>query len=575
MPVYNADIANVFDEIADYLEIDGENPFRVRAYRNAARTVRGLGPELKDMVAQKEDLSQLPGIGKELTAKIHEILNTGTARALKKLQAKIPPEVRQILKLPNLGPKRVRVLYHDLKIQSLDELRQAAKDGRIRELPGFGKKTENQLLAAVEAHAERELRFKIADVRPFAESLLSALKKVEGVKQVVVAGSYRRSVETVGDLDILVIADKDSLVMDRFVAYQDVADVLSKGMTRSSVVLRTGLQVDLRRVEEKSFGAALQYFTGSQAHNIAVRRLGRQRGLKINEYGVFKFDERVAGDSEESVYNSVGLSYIPPELRENRGEIDASREKRLPRLVKLDDIKGDLHVHTNASDGRHSLKDMALAAKQRRLQYIAVAEHSQLLAFAGGLDESRLLKQMDEIDRLSEELEGVHILKSIEVDILEDGRLDLQNDVLEKLDLVVASVHSNFDLPEDRQTARILRAMDNPYFTILAHPSGRLIDQREAYKVDMEKVIRQAAERGCFIELNARPKRLDLVDIYCQVAKDLGVLISINSDAHRVDDFDHLRYGVGQARRGWLGKGDVLNTRSLAKLRKLLKQTMG
>jgi DNA polymerase (family 10) len=575
MPVYNADIANVFDEIADYLEIDGENPFRVRAYRNAARTVRGLGPELKDMVAQKEDLSQLPGIGKELTAKIHEILNTGTARALKKLQAKIPPEVRQILKLPNLGPKRVRVLYHDLKIQSLDELRQAAKDGRIRELPGFGKKTENQLLAAVEAHAERELRFKIADVRPFAESLLSALKKVEGVKQVVVAGSYRRSVETVGDLDILVIADKDSPVMDRFVAYQDVADVLSKGMTRSSVVLRTGLQVDLRRVEEKSFGAALQYFTGSQAHNIAVRRLGRQRGLKINEYGVFKFDERVAGDSEESVYNSVGLSYIPPELRENRGEIDASREKRLPRLVKLDDIKGDLHVHTNASDGRHSLKDMALAAKQRRLQYIAVAEHSQLLAFAGGLDESRLLKQMDEIDRLSEELEGVHILKSIEVDILEDGRLDLQNDVLEKLDLVVASVHSNFDLPEDRQTARILRAMDNPYFTILAHPSGRLIDQREAYKVDMEKVIRQAAERGCFIELNARPKRLDLVDIYCQVAKDLGVLISINSDAHRVDDFDHLRYGVGQARRGWLGKGDVLNTRSLAELRKLLKQTMG
>jgi DNA polymerase (family 10) len=575
MPVYNADIANVFDEIADYLEIDGENPFRVRAYRNAARTVRGLGPELKDMVAQKEDLSQLPGIGKELTAKIHEILNTGTARALKKLQAKIPPEVRQILKLPNLGPKRVRVLYHDLKIQSLDELRQAAKDGRIRELPGFGKKTENQLLAAVEAHAERELRFKIADVRPFAESLLSALKKVEGVKQVVVAGSYRRSVETVGDLDILVIADNDSLVMDRFVAYQDVADVLSKGMTRSSVVLRTGLQVDLRRVEEKSFGAALQYFTGSQAHNIAVRRLGRQRGLKINEYGVFKFDERVAGDSEESVYNSVGLSYIPPELRENRGEIDASREKRLPRLVKLDDIKGDLHVHTNASDGRHSLKDMALAAKQRRLQYIAVAEHSQLLAFAGGLDESRLLKQMDEIDRLSEELEGVHILKSIEVDILEDGRLDLQNDVLEKLDLVVASVHSNFDLPEDRQTARILRAMDNPYFTILAHPSGRLIDQREAYKVDMEKVIRQAAERGCFIELNARPKRLDLVDIYCQVAKDLGVLISINSDAHRVDDFDHLRYGVGQARRGWLGKGDVLNTRSLAELRKLLKQTMG
>lgn len=574
MPVYNADIANVFDEIADYLEIEGENPFRVRAYRNAARTVRGLGPELKDMVAQEEDLSQLPGIGKELTAKIHEILDTGTAKALKKLQDKIPPGVRQILKLPNLGPKRVRVLYHDLNIQSLDELRQAAKDGRIRELSGFGQKTETQLLAAVEAHAEKEVRYKIAEVKPFVESLVGILKKVEGVNQVVVAGSYRRSVETVGDLDILVVADKDSPVMDRFVAYEDVAEVLSKGKTRSSVVLRTGLQVDLRRVEKKSFGAALQYFTGSQAHNIAVRRLGRQRGLKINEYGVFKFDERVAGNTEESVYKSIGLSYIPPELRENRGEIDASQEKRLPRLIKLDDIKGDLHVHTNASDGRFSVKDMALAAKQRMLKYIAVAEHSQLLTFAGGLDESRLLKQMDEIDRLNEKLKGVFILKSIEVDILEDGRLDLQNTVLEKLDLVVGSVHSNFGLAEDKQTTRILRAMDNRYFSILAHPSGRLINEREPYKVDMEKIIRQAAERGCFIELNANPKRLDLVDTYCQVAKDLGVLISINSDAHRIDDFDHLRYGVGQARRGWLEQGDVLNTRTLAALRKLLKQTM-
>jgi DNA polymerase (family 10) len=574
MPIYNADIADIFDEIADFLEIDGENPFRIRAYRNAARSVRGLGTELKDMVAQKEDLTVLPGIGKDLAAKIAEILETGSARALKKLQDKIPEDVRRILKIPNLGPKRVRVLYHDLDIRSLEQLLQAARDGRIRALPGFGQKTETHILQAVEAQADKQRRFKIAAVNPYVASLLSCLKKTTGVQQAVAAGSFRRSRETVGDLDILVVAGPDSLVMDRFVGYEDVQKVLSKGPTRSSVILRSGLQVDLRLVEAKSYGAALQYFTGSQAHNIAVRQLGRRLGLKINEYGVFKFDEPVAGTTEESLYQSIGLDYIPPELRENRGEIEAAREKRLPRLIELGDLKGDLHVHTKASDGRCDLKEMALAARKSGLKYIAIAEHSQVLKFAGGLDERRLSDQMDEIDRLNDELKDIRVLKSIEVDILEDGRLDLPDEVLGKLDLVVASVHSHFDLPAEKQTDRILRAMERPFFSILAHPSGRLIDEREPYKVDMEKVIRQAAVRGCCLELNANPKRLDLVDIYCQIAKDLKVLICINSDAHHVDDFDHLRYGIGQARRGWLEKDDVLNTRPLKELRQLLKQTM-
>lgn len=575
MPVHNTDIADIFDEIADYLEIDGQNPFRIRAYRNAARTLRGLASELEEMVGRNEDLTRLPAIGKELAAKIIEILETGTATALKKLQDRIPREVRQILEIPNLGPKRVGLLYRDLNIENTDQLLQAAEEGRIRSLPGFGEKIEKHIIIAAKAHAETKKRFKLGDVKPHVEALLGYLNNAGGVIKVVVAGSYRRSRETVGDLDILVTARKNTPVMEHFVTYDDVVEVLSKGTTRSSVILRSGLQVDLRLVEPESFGAALQYFTGSKAHNIAIRRLGRQRGLKINEYGVFKFDKQVAGKTEESLYRTVGLSFIPPELRENRGEIEASLEKRLPELLDFEDIKGDLHVHTRSSDGRSTIAEMVLAAESHGLEYIAIAEHSQHLSIAGGLDPSRLLAQIAEIDRLNEELDDITILKSIEVDILSDGRLDLPDDVLGKLDLVVGSIHSNFSLSEEKQTARILRAMDQRFFSILAHPSGRLLNERQAYRVDMEKIIRHAVSRGCFLELNANPKRLDLTDIYCQMANDQGVLIAINSDAHGRSDFSHLHFGVGQARRGWLEKDDVLNTRPLLELRKLLEQTMG
>jgi DNA polymerase (family 10) len=575
MPIYNADIAAIFDEIADYLEIEGGNPFRVRAYRNAARTVRGMGPELKDLVALDEDLTRLPGIGKELAAKIAEYVNTGEVKALKKLQDKIPAEVRQILKLPGLGPKRVRILYHDINIQSLAQLKEAAGDGRIRTLPGFGPKTEAQILKGIEAHAEKEKRFKIAEVAPYVDSLLGYLKAIDGVKSVAAAGSYRRCRETVGDLDILVVAASDSAVMDRFVAYDDVVDLLAKGTTKSSVVLRSGLQVDLRMVAAESFGAALQYFTGSQAHNVAIRQMGRQRGLKINEYGVYKFEERIAGDSEASVYQALGLAWVPPELRENRGEIEAAQAGTLPQLIELADLRGDLHAHTDWSDGGNTLEEMVQAAQDYGLEYLAITEHSDRLKIAGGLESSRLLAQIDEIDHLNQEFSDITLLKGIEVEILQDGSLDLSDEVLGRLDLVIGSIHSYFGLPIDRQTDRILRAMDHRYFSILAHPINRLIDERPPIEVDMIKVIQKAKERGCYIELNSNPRRLDLYDTYCQIAKAQGVLVAIDSDAHMVGSFDNLRFGVGQARRGWLEKDDVINTRPLKELRKLLRQTMG
>jgi len=574
MPVHNIEIANIFDEIADFLEIEDENPFRIRAYRNAARTVRGLGSDLKDMVAAGEDLTELPGIGKELAAKIREMLETGTVKALVKLQQRIPQSVTEILKLPNLGPKRVRILYHDLKIENLQQLAKAAGQGRIRTLEGFGEKIEKAILEAVEARSQKEKRFMIAEAGRYVHSLIDYLKNVPGAKEVVAAGSYRRARETVGDLDILVTARKTSPLMDRFVEYDEVAEVLAKGKTRSSVVLRCGLQVDVRLVAQSSFGAALQYFTGSKDHNIAIRRLGQQRGLKINEYGVFRFEKRVAGRTEESVYRALDLPLIPPELRENRGEIEAARDKCLPDLVEVKDIKGDLHMHTQMTDGRNSLKEMALAARQRGFRYIAITEHSDRLKVAGGLDPPRLMQQMEEIDRLNDALKGITILKGIEVEILEDGSLDLDDTVLARLDLVVGTVHSYFELPLEKQTERIQRAMDHRYFSMLAHPTGRRLNEREPYRVDMARIIHKARDRGCFLELNSNPRRLDLYDIYCVVAKAQGVLVSINSDAHSVNDFDYLAFGVAQARRGWLEKDNVLNTRSLTQLRKLLKQTM-
>ncbi len=574
MPVHNADIAALFEEIADRLEIQGANPFRIRAYRNAARTLGELPREARTLLEKGEDLTRLPGVGADLAAKVREIVTTGRCSLLESLRRELPPAVTELLQIPGLGPKRVKTLYHDLEVQTAEQLYRAARDGRIRALPGFGEKIELNILQAVEAHVNQTRRFKLVVAAQYADALTAFLKRVPGVGQVTVAGSFRRMRETVGDLDILVTAAADSPVMQRFTAYDEVADVLSAGTTRASVVLKSGLQVDLRVVAQQSYGAALQYFTGSKAHNIAIRRIAQKLGLKVNEYGVFRGDQLVAGADEASVYQSVGLPWIPPEMREDRGEIEAAHEGRLPQLVAFSDLRGDLHVHTKATDGHDSLRAMAEAAKALGLEYLAITEHSRRLTVARGLDPKRLARQCEEIDRLNPELDGITLLKGIEVDILEDGSLDLPDEVLGRLDLVIGAVHSRFHLSRAKQTERILRAMDHPHFTMLAHPSGRLIDRRDPYDVDMLRIIRHAKKRGCYLELNAHPERLDLLDSHCQMAKEEGVLVSVNSDAHSTFDFANLRYGVGQARRGWLEKNDVLNTRPLAELRRLLERTM-
>ncbi|MBI4293136.1 MAG: DNA polymerase/3'-5' exonuclease PolX [Betaproteobacteria bacterium] len=575
MPVHNADIARVFEEIADLLDIEEANPFRVRAYRNAARTLGELRLDVTATLRERGELPKLPGIGEDLGNKIREIVETGTCGLLDRLRKQIPPAITELLHIPGLGPKRVKTLYHDLGVHTLDQLHKAAREGRIRSLAGFGEKTELGILQSVETHLARERRFKLALAAQYAQSLAEYLGAAKGVGHAVIAGSFRRMRETVGDIDILVTAAAGSPVMERFASYGEVKEVLSAGPTRSSAMLACGIQVDVRVVPEESFGAALHYFTGSKAHNIAMRRIAQERGLKLNEYGVFRGAKRIAGGTEESVFKTLGLPFIPPELREDAGEIEAARRGKLPQLLELTDLRGDLHAHTRATDGRHSLREMALAARARELEYLAITEHSRRETMARGLDPRRLAKQIDEIERLNRELDGITLLKGIEVDILEDGSLDLPDSILAQLDLVIGAVHSNFKLTRQRQTERILKALDRPYFTVLAHPSGRLIDQRDPYDVDMLGVIRKARDRGVFLELNAHPERLDLTDAHCRMAKDEGVLVSVNSDAHSVLEFDNLRFGVGQARRGWLEKGDVLNSRALAELRPLLDATMG
>jgi len=575
MPNHNEAIATAFDEIADLLEIEEANPFRVRAYRNAARNLRGMGQDVAELVAQGEDLTHLPGIGEDLAAKIHEMLETGKLRALNKLHQEAPASLETLLQVPGLGPKRVKTLYHSLGVENIKQLEQAARAGRIRSLPGFGGTIEHNILTAIAAHRETEKRFLRAAVLSYAEALVGCLKNSPGVKTVVMAGSYRRGKETVGDLDILVTTTGKTTAMERFASYTEVSEVVSRGTTRATVILHNGLQVDLRVVPQQSFGAALHYFTGSKAHNIQIRRLGQQQGLKINEYGVFKGERRVAGQTEASVFRSVGLPYIEPELRQGSGEIEAAYEHHLPTLVERADLQGDLRCHTSATDGHAGLREMTLAARQRGLKYLAITDHSRHLTVVHGLDSNRLLKQIDEIDSLNAELKGITLLKGIEVDILADGSLDLPYEVLKRLDLVIGAVHSQFHLSGTKQTERIMRAMDSPCFTMLAHPSGRLLQEREAYAVDMARIIEHASARGCFLELNSQPQRLDLNEHYCRMARDEGVLVSINSDAHSERNLDVLTYGIIQARRGWLEKSAVLNSRSLKELKKLLRQTMG
>jgi DNA polymerase (family 10) len=573
MPVQNSDVSDIFNKVADLLEIEGANAFRVRAYRNAARSVSSLPRNVSDMIRAEKDLTELPGIGKDLAGKIKEIVETGSLAQLEELEGKTPPELSRLMKVAGLGPKRVKALNQNLGVTSLKDLKEAAQKGKVRELEGFGKKTEQAILEELEQAEGKEERIKLMEAEQRAGSLVEYLKKTKGIKDITVAGSYRRRKETVGDLDILVTCKKGSNVMDRFADYEDVKKVVSKGTTRGTIVLRSGLHVDLRVLQEVSYGAALHYFTGSKAHNIAVRKLGVKKKLKINEYGVFKGKKRIAGKTEKDVYDEVNLPYIEPELRENWGEVEAAQKGRLPDSIVVDDLRGDLHAHTKETDGHASLEGMADAAKDRGYDYLAITEHSKKVTMARGVDAKRLAKQIKEIDGLNGKLKNMVLLKGIEVDILEDGSLDLPDDILKELDLTVCSIHYNRNLSRKKMTERVIRAMDNPCFNIFAHPTGRLINERGPYEIDLERIMEAAKERGCFLEINAHPDRLDLSDRHCKMAKDIGLKLAVSTDAHSVADLDFIRYGVDQARRGWLEPNDVINTRGLKDLRKLLKRT--
>lgn len=575
MPITNADLATAFSQVADLLELQDANPFRVRAYRNASRIVGELKLDLAAHIAAGKALPKLPGIGADLAAKIQEFATTGHLALLDRLRKDLPAGVTELLDVPGLGPRRVRALYDELHVHTLPQLLRAARDGRVRELHGFGPKTEEHIAQAIERNLAQSRRFKLATAAQYAAHLSAHLQHAPGIDRVVAAGSLRRCRDTVGDIDLLatvVEASAGAAVCRHFTAYADVAQVLEQGDTRASVTLKSGLQVDLRVVPQASFGAALMYFTGSKAHNIRLRTLAIERGLKLNEYGLFDGKRAIAGATEESVFAALGLATIPPELREDRGEIEAARRGRLPHLVERADLRGDLHAHTTWSDGTASLEDMARAAADHGLQYLAISEHSRRLTVAHGLDPARLAQQGDAIERLNARLAGAHLLTGIEVDILDDGALDLPDKALAPLDVVIAAVHSKFDLSRARQTARILAALDNPHVRILAHPLGRLIDKREPYDIDMLAIVRKCKARGIALELNAHPERLDLTDIHCRMAKDEGVLVAIDSDAHSVHDFDHLVHGIGQARRGWLERADALNTKPLDSLMRWLRR---
>jgi DNA polymerase (family 10) len=568
MPVQNAEIAALFDQAAELLEIGGENQFRVRAYRRAARVIEGLPKAAGALLKSGRDLSELPGIGKDLAGKIADIVKTGHFDLLDTLKKRLPGELGDMAAVPGLGPKRIKLLYDRLKVRTLNDLRRAIKAGRLREIRGFGPLIEKKLLGALEKPQPAK-RFKLAVAEAEAEALVGYLR---GSGRVVVAGSYRRRRDTVGDLDVLVTTKNGAAVGNKLVEYENVTRVAAHGPTRTTVMLRSGLQVDVRAVPEESYGAALLYFTGSKAHNIALRGLANQRGWKLNEYGLFSGKRRIAGATEENVYEKLGLPFIEPELREDRGEIAAAQAGKLPKLVKVSDIRGDLHVHSDWTDGTIPIAQMAEAARSRGYEYMALTDHSRRVAMTHGLDPARLARQIHEIDRLNEKLRGFTVLRGIEVDILKDGSLDLPDSSLVKLDIVVAAVHSYFDLPRKAQTDRVIRALENRHVSILAHPTGRLIGEREPYDIDMDRVISAARSAGCYLEINAQPDRLDLSDLHAHAAKLAGVKLAVSTDAHFIDAFQCMRFGIDQARRAWLSPNDVLNTRPLAELRKLLKR---
>lgn len=571
----NQEIVRVFNEIADILEIKGENPFRIRAYRRAAQNIDGLA----DDVAEKseEELRKIPGIGADLADKIKEYVKTDSLKFYEELKREVPSGLINLLSVPGLGPGTAKMLFDKLRIEDISDLERCAREGRLKGLPGIQAKTEENILKGIEMVKRRTGRFPIGRVLPIANEIMKRLSKESPVKELSVAGSLRRWKETIKDIDILATSDEPKKVMNVFTRLPHSKDVLMKGPTKSSIITNEGIQVDLRVVSEDSFGAALAYFTGSKAHNIRLREMAVRKELKINEYGVFnvKTERKLGGKNEIDVYRLLGLPFIPPEMREDTGEVEAAVAGRLPELLEIKDIKGDLHVHSNNSDGSHEIEELVDTARKKGYEYIAVTDHSKSLGVARGMSIEQVLAQNKKIKTINRKLRGFKLLSGIELDIRSDGTLDYPDEILKQLDIVVASIHSGFRQSREQITKRLISAMKNPLVTIIAHPTGRLIGEREAYDVDMEEILNTAKETVTVLEINAYPLRLDLKDIYIKRAKEMGLSFSISTDTHVNYQFDFMNYGVGTARRGWLEKEEVLNTCSYNVLMKRLKGKKG
>jgi DNA polymerase (family 10) len=563
----NDEVAKVLDETAEMLEVAGENFFRIRAYRNAARAIRDMTAQVADL--NQEQIDEIPGVGADLAQKIRTIVETGDLSLHHELASKFPPELLELTDIPGLGPKRVKLLIDRLHIRNRDDLEEAIAGGKLRKIRGFGARIEQRIAESLQQQREMgpNRRILCAEAVRIAAQVSAYLRKCAAIRELEVAGSFRRRRETIGDLDVVVAASDAAAVMRHFAAFPAINQVSGSGETKTTVVLKSGLQVDLRVVPENSFGAALAYSTGSKSHNVHLRRIAQARGLLLNEYGLFRGEAMIAGKTEQEIYRALGLPWVVPELREDRGEIEAAASGSLPTLIERADLRGDLHTHSKYTDGRASIEEMARKARDNGLEYLAITDHSQRVAMAHGLDRERLCEQARELEQLRKKLSGIKVLHGIEVDILEDGSLDLPDDVLSGLDWVVASVHYKLEQNPREMTRRLIKAIRNPNVDVIGHPSGRLLGHREPSRFDLNEILKVAAAEGCGLEIDSQPDRLDLTDTACLAAKRAGVKLVISSDAHSTRDLDLLDYGINQARRGWLEKGDVLNTRPLKNLR--------
>jgi DNA polymerase (family 10) len=568
----NLELSRIFEQIAKILKIKGENPFKIRAYEKITLVLENLPIDI-ETIYQQGGVSNIPGVGTGIAKKIEEFLTTGKLEYYEKLKETIPTGVIELLDIPEVGPKTAKLLYEQLEIDNIDKLEKAVREHQIKDLPGMGEKSETNILRGIELYKRRKERFLLGRALPLAEEMVESLSQLKETNKISFVGSLRRKKETIGDIDILVTSQNPEKIMRTFISLPQVREILAEGPTKSSIITNDDLHIDVRVVEPISFGAALQYFTGSKAHNIKLRELALKRNLKINEYGVFEVESgnRIAGEKEEEVYQALNLPFIPPELREDRGEIEAAQENKLPQLIEYSQIKGDLHLHTKWSDGAHTIRQMAEAAQKIGYKYIAITDHSQSLKFAGGLIEERLREQVEEIQKLNQELKDFTILSGIEVDIKSDGSLDFSDEILSKLDVVIAAIHSGFKQESKIITERIIKAMQNRFVNIIAHPTGRLIGYRESYQVDINEMMEVAAKTGTILEINSYPERLDLNDIYCRMAKEKGVQLAIETDAHSIEGLTFMDLGVAVARRGWLEEKEVINTLPLDKLLKRLK----